>query len=165
MLVNPDSLSLTEELSHFSSNWRILNMGVLWLKCLLGKFSKSQRDSLEIVLENDKTMMANDFSDLDKGSTVRMEKSGNSKDILEVIRNSQTKVWPGGEKQGHSWRQAAQVWEGWHGGAQFRLVPVRLNLQMNLGVSWYMDCCKGVLWMTQNLPRTWCWGPKSTKMQ
>ena len=91
MLVNPDSLGLTEELSHFSSNWRILNMGVLWLKCLLGKFSKSQRDSLEIVLENDKTMMANDFSDLDKGSTVRMEKNGNRKDILEVNRNSQTK--------------------------------------------------------------------------
>ena len=65
------------------------------------------------------------------------------------------KVWPRREKQGHSLRQAAQVWGGWHGDAQFRLVHVRVSLLMEvLGVSRYMDCCKGVLWMTQNLPRT-----------
>ena len=42
----------------------------LWIEgetVLLGKFSKSQGDSLEIVLKNDETMMANDCSDLDKG--------------------------------------------------------------------------------------------------
>jgi len=46
------------------------------------------------------------------------------------------KVWPRREKQGHSWRQAAQVWGGWHGDAQFRLVHVRVSLLMEvLGVS------------------------------
>lgn len=44
-------------------------MRVLWLKWPLGKFPKSQGNSLEIVTESDETMMAHDLSDLDKGSS------------------------------------------------------------------------------------------------
>lgn len=61
-----------------------------------------------------------------KADSEKWERNGNSKDMLEVIRRVKQSKTQGGEK-GHSWRQAAQVWGGWHGDAQFRLVHVQIK--------------------------------------
>lgn len=89
-----------------------------------------------------------------KAGAVRMERNGNSKDMLEVIRSSQTKC-DQEEEIGPFMKAGSTSLGGWHGDAQFRLVHVQIKLRWRYsGVSWYMDCCNGVLWMTQNLPRT-----------